>query len=387
MKKVCFISIVKTINDLKSEWIIQNNKPFDICSELLTSFYQENYPIELVEYADADIHTSIIVSFSTNIFYENPAALVVLKNVFDTNCKNIFVDLSSYDNQEISTDVYDFCRKECNRELYFLDKNLISVSNDIIYYEQHMWHAIHNLISNDVLNSFNTINKWEKRHIRPFKGLFLSGHIRFHKIQLLNYFYEKNLLENNFIWSSTDENWEPDCFDIFVPKDKQDEYRKFKILERVPHWPDFDSNELLKTKNYSPNVNISHYLNTYFEIILETQFYHKDGNRKDWNNISEKTFKAIRMGNPFIMVSKPNTLKLLKDKFGFDFEMNDWLHEYDTIEDDVIRMNSISKRIETLLSGNSLHDLYYKYIETKNNNTIFIENFYKQTLKTIYNKF
>jgi hypothetical protein len=34
-----------------------------------------------------------------------------------------------------------------------------------------------------------------------------------------------------------------------------------------------------------------------------------------------------------------------------------------------------------------LHDFYYKYFYNKNNNHIFIENFYNKPLETIFNKF
>lgn len=111
--------------------------------------------------------------------------------------------------------------------------------------------------------------------------------------------------------------------------------------------------------------------------------------RIDWNNVSEKSCKAIRMGTPFIMLSKPNTVKLLTDRFGFDVSIDGWNHDYDTIEDDRLRMATIKARVKDVLSMSTadLHDLYYQYFSTKNNNTIFIENFYKQPLQIIYNKF
>jgi len=391
MKRVCFIRIIKKQSITHIDWQFQNVKPFELIAELPTSFCEGNYPIEIIDYNDLDSNTSLVVSL-TSTDVNDAFHLDALKKVFNTNCKNIFIDLSTHDHQEIPIQIYEFCRMECNKELYFLDKNLIDVADDIIYYEQHMWHAINSVVPNRVLNNFKQLNDWEKPHIRSKKGLFLSGHIRFHKLELLNHFYEKGLLDENFIWSSTDETWEPESFRQFIPFDKEAEYRKFKILERIPHMPDFDFNQIKKQGGYSPNANIVHYLSTYFEIILETQFYHKDTNdycstRSDWNNISEKTFKAIRLGNPFIMVSKPNTLKLLKDKFGFDFEMKGWMHEYDSIQNDTTRMESIKNKIESVLQYDNLHDLYYEYFTHKFNNDIFIENFYNQTLNIIFNKF
>ncbi len=96
------------------------------------------------------------------------------------------------------------------------------------------------------------------------------------------------------------------------------------------------------------------------------------------------------MGTPFIMLSKPNTVKHLVNRFEFDFDVDGWKHsDYDEIEDDRLRMATIKAKVKDILSMSTadLHDLYYQYFSSKNNNTIFIENFYKKPLQIIYNKF
>ena len=61
----------------------------------------------------------------------------------------------------------------------------------------------------------------------------------------------------------------------------------------------------------------------------------------------------------------------------------------DEIEDDKLRMESIKLKLKSILeiSKEELHDFYYKYFYNKNNNHIFIENFYNKPLETIFNKF
>ncbi len=391
-KKVCFIRFINDNSIYGNGFRISDYELSEWTNELFRLYHKENYPIEFIKYANLDSDVTLVASLSV-VDISDELFLESLKRLLTIKCKKIFIDTSTYDHQEIPIEFYEFCRKESNKELWFLDKNLINVSNDILYYEQHMYHAINTLIENDTLECFRKLHIREQSRLKPHKGLFLSGHIRFHKVELLNYFYEKNLLNENFIWSCTDENWEPDSFRNFVPKEREAEFRNFKILEALPHMADLNYSKIKLEGGYSPNVNVLHYLSTYFEIILETQFYKKNGTnqwsatRNDWNNISEKTLKSIRMGNPFILVSKPNTLKLLKERFGFDFEMNGWMHEYDTIENDNDRMKSIQNKINSTLECDNLHELHYEYFNRKFNNDIFIENFYKQTLNIIFNKF
>jgi hypothetical protein len=246
------------------------------------------------------------------------------------------------------------------------------------------------------IKQYNELNDWCGKFVKPFKGLFLAGHIRFHKVELLNYLYVNGLLEDNFIWSCTDETFQPELYREFIPQPNETEFRNFKILERIPNSKDFDLFDKWKYHNYPAHVNFMNYFNTYFEIVPETHFYHRDNikptmdTRIDWNNVSEKSCKAIRMGTPFIMLSKPNTVKHLVDRFEFDLDIDGWKHsEYDEIEDDRLRMATIKAKVKDILSMNTadLHDLYYQYFSSKNNNTIFIENFYKKPLQIIYNKF
>ena len=244
--------------------------------------------------------------------------------------------------------------------------------------------------------SFIQLNTWSEKFQKPHKGLFLAGHIRFHKIELLNYLYENNLLDENFIWSSTDETFQSGMFREFIPERDDAEYRTFKILERIPNMQDFNLFDEWKYHNYPAHINYMNYFNTYFEIIPETHFYDRTNvsgatrnTRKDWISISEKTCKALRMNIPFVMLSKSNTVKLLTERFGFDVSLDFWNHSYDEIEDDKLRMESIKLKLKSILeiSKEELHDFYYKYFYNKNNNHIFIENFYNKPLETIFNKF
>jgi len=394
MKKVCFFKLRRKTGDSGFEWFWEDLKPNQTphISELITSLHNKGYSMELSNYDSINQDTSVVcvvecIDMDDIVFLDN------LKKIFKLNYKKLFIELVTYDHQEVSVKFYDFCRAECDRELYFIDKNLIDVADDILYFDNHSFHV--DMYVPHYLNEYKKINKWCRKFGKANKGLFLSGHIRFHKIQLLNFLYENNLLDENFLWSSTDEHWEPSLFNEFVPQSNENEFRNFKILERIPNMHDYDLFDKFKYNNYSFQVNHMHYFNSYFEVIPETQFYHREylpgtkDTRKDWNNFSEKTLKALLMDHPFVMVSKVNTLKYLTDKFGFDISMDNWMHEYDTIENDSDRMNAIQSKLKNILSmsKSDLHDLYYEYFDSKDNYSIFVNNFYNASLTKIYNKF
>lgn len=301
-------------------------------TELSNSFVENNFNFEMVNIENVDSNTSLIVSISV-IDMDDSDMLVILRKLLKTDCKNIFIELSCYDHQEIDIKFYDFCRENTNKELWFIDKNMLKVADDCLFFEHHCWHT--NMYMPKYNDSFKQLNSWLEKFQKPHKGLFLAGHIRFHKVELLNYLYENNLLDENFIWSSTDETFQSHNFREFIPERDEDAYRRFKILERLPNMQDFDLFDEWKYHNYPAHINYMNYFNTYFEIVPETHFYDRSDivrggtkrTRKDWVSISEKTCKALRMNIPFVMLSKANTVKLLVDRFGFDVSLDFWNHE------------------------------------------------------------
>jgi len=376
------------------EYIFRSVKPHtEGLTELSNSLIEKGYEFEFISNHKIDNETSLIVSISVIDIDDNNLSNKI-KEILNYNCKNIFIELSCYDHQEIDIRFYDFCRQNTNKELWFIDKNMLKVADDCLFFEHHCWHT--NMYMPKYNDSYVQLNKWLEKFQKPHKGLFLAGHIRFHKIELLNYLYENNLLDENFIWSSVDETFQSNNFREFIPERDEEKYRSFKILERLPNMQDFDLFDEWKYHNYPAHINYMNYFNSYFEVVPETHFYDrtnlKNGTRntrKDWISISEKTCKALRMNIPFIMLSKVNTVKLLVERFGFDVSLDFWNHNYDLIEDDVERMNAIKSKMNSILSlsKSELHNFYYQYFNLKKNYDIFIQNFYNKPLNEIWNKF
>lgn len=85
------------------------------------------------------------------------------------------------------------------------------------------------------------------------------------------------------------------------------------------------------------------YRETYFSVASETNYYATSPGRF----LSEKIFKPIALGHPFLVVSRPNTMALLR-QIGYK-TFSPWVDEsYDTETDDNIRLLMLLNEIERL---------------------------------------
>lgn len=92
--------------------------------------------------------------------------------------------------------------------------------------------------------------------------------------------------------------------------------------------------------------NISLYRDTLVSIVTETNFYTSE-NWESGRFLSEKTFKPIAHNHPFILVTVPKTLELLRS-LGYK-TFSPWIDEsYDLELDDNIRLKKIVKEINRI---------------------------------------
>ncbi len=105
---------------------------------------------------------------------------------------------------------------------------------------------------------------------------------------------------------------------------------------------------------------INYYEDSYFSIISETSFpFYKLGDAGDATDIgrilSEKTFKSIGMKHPFILLTNPHALKLLRE-IGYK-TFHPLIDEtYDSVTDPVVRICMIINEVKKLcaLEGDDL---------------------------------
>lgn len=96
-------------------------------------------------------------------------------------------------------------------------------------------------------------------------------------------------------------------------------------------------------------------LKSIINVVSETLFE----NHHNLKFITEKTFRAISMGQPFILLAQSNTLELLK-KYGFKTFDKWWDESYDLEEDDDTRLNKI-KNVILDLDKKSIEELSEMY--------------------------
>lgn len=130
------------------------------------------------------------------------------------------------------------------------------------------------------------------------------------------------------------------------------------------------------------------YENSYFSVIPETLFYdtfnsalpaigHVDA--VIGAMITEKTYKAITMKHPFILLTRPHTLKVLKERGYKTF--SPFIDEsYDEILDDKLRLNAVTSEINRLVKSDlvafthQVKDIVEHNAETLWRQTVFDPN-------------
>lgn len=123
------------------------------------------------------------------------------------------------------------------------------------------------------------------------------------------------------------------------------------ILKIPPMY--LDTDELITNRAELESRADYLYSDTYFSVVSETNFYDFSPGRF----LSEKIFKPVAMGHPFILLSRPNSLQLLRRLSYQTF--SPWIDEsYDQEEDDNRRLLMILNEIERLsnLTPNELTD-------------------------------
>ena len=389
MKKCTFKSIIRKNNSYN---IIHDIKPFDPFSELVHSLHSYE-KIDIINFTDLTSDVNLFIAFDIVDVNANFTEFVYefLKSV---NCKNVFIDFSTYDNQEISEEDLDTIESLTDKPIYFLTKNLIQNRENHLYFEELAYHHIKE--DKAIPSQYESYKKLKSAHFNfwpKFKGFYYVGHTRIHKIKYLEFLYQNNHL-NEFIWSCTGLDFDIDIFKDLVPVEYEKEFNSFEVLKLLPRALDHDIFNRRQYELIQGNPNLITYLDTCFEIVAETRFYDAAGSNgskktyKSWNNISEKIMKPTLLGHPFILISKPNTIKMLEErgiKYSYDF----WNFEYDNIENNDDRMQEI-QNFTTKVMQMSMKELsefnkdYYHF--SKSNYKNFIEGVYKTPIHNIWNK-
>jgi hypothetical protein len=142
-----------------------------------------------------------------------------------------------------------------------------------------------------------------------------------------------------------------------------------------------DTNDLHINRPEQSRSTDHYYENSYFSVVSETTFYHKD-NIQNSRFLTEKTYKAISMKHPFVLASIPKSLEVLH-KLGYktfspfinesyDQEMNDNKRML-MVVDEINRLSNLSQeQLQHYIDG-VVPICEYNY-ELLKNRTQFIYN-------------
>jgi hypothetical protein len=134
MKKCSFISIIRKYNSEDDSYaydVKYDIKPYGEFSELVTSLNKFE-KIEIVDFKNLSYDVNLFISFfcmDSGDYFDTFVSNLLKPLV----CKTIFLDFSTYDNQEIGEEELNSIEKLTDKPIYFITKNLLqNRSNRII---------------------------------------------------------------------------------------------------------------------------------------------------------------------------------------------------------------------------------------------------------------
>lgn len=232
----------------------------------------------------------------------------------------------------------------------FQQFDLPNITHENVNYWEREWQTI--------INSNTNLDQLENITNKPYRFLYLGGSPRAHRLLMLSFFIENKLL-NQSLYSIIDDkqtlvghclkyahpnNYVP-IEDFLKAKDIIDFskiiYPKYLTMQPGQHH-----------KQHSLSLGeLALFKSTYLSIITETSFFKNDSTEEniynwhlDYSLICEKTLRSIACLHPFIVTTRPHSLKDLRE-LGYK-TFTPYIDEsYDEIENDYERLKHIQQII------------------------------------------
>jgi len=175
---------------------------------------------------------------------------------------------------------------------------------------------------------------------KTYKFLNLNRRLRKHRLDILNFFWKENMLSDVLV-SYDAKMVTEDGLHNFIYKNGIDDWNSFYnyLQQTSPKIVDYDDLDNVWGYGFESKET---YKKSLISILSETSFYEENG------YLSEKIWKPIAHGHPFILVGPHNSLKSLREEFGFK-TFHPYIDEsYDIEKDPNLRMELIQKEIKRL---------------------------------------
>lgn len=165
---------------------------------------------------------------------------------------------------------------------------------------------------------------------------------RVHRFLFVGLLKTRNLLGQGYVSFQPEIPWEQAWpqFNGLI-----DEKYKNQVLNLEPLF--IDTTDLSVNYNYPTEFTVSFYENSWFSVVSETHFFNNESNRF----LTEKTFKVIMHKHPFLLITSPNSLELLKE-IGYKTFSPFFDESYDKEYDPHKRMILIVNEVERLCNLN-----------------------------------
>ena len=214
-----------------------------------------------------------------------------------------------------------------------------------------MWYSLFETTGKDTIRQRKTLPTLEKKRKYTKKFLNLNRRWRLHRPLLVTMLYDRGLLDEGYVsLAPSDDRRDWKQVWNWLSKKHYGHKEITKILKRsegVQQLPPMylDEKDLVTNRAEHQTSIESYYQETFFSVVSETTFY------ENVPFLSEKIFKTIAMGHPFILVGSPNTLQYLK-KLGYRTFAPYINEHYDSIEDHGDRAIAIVDEIERICKLN-----------------------------------
>jgi hypothetical protein len=270
--------------------------------------------------------TDTVESIYRNVIlrYDIPAEQVIFQSAVPTMIKTVERIAEKYGAPQLKLDYFN-CFEATGIDTIHTNKNIIGITKT---------------------------KKW------PKKFLCLNRRWRSHRPLMMLMLYERNLLDKGHISfgkSDRGDNWRNSFRELRnIYKDN-----KFinDLIERnkdIVDLPDLylDTTDLVTNRAQYESSIVKYYKETYFSVVNETTYH------EGIPFFSEKIFKVMAIGHPFILSTVANSLPLLRD-LGYK-TFHPFIDEtYDTVQDDSLRMTAIVDEIERLCSLDKIQTLEF----------------------------
>lgn len=242
----------------------------------------------------------------------------------------------------------------------------INIFQAVFFAQMSTHHGYFNIHKRDAEISVTEHLEYKSTHnIKQFNCL--NRIVRPHRVALMAMLHYYKLLDNCEV--SMDNCSRHDIPNSYGDHPAYQEMEFEKFTKTLPIVLDDANFQFNKAQNFVKSM----YLNTWYSVITETYFqeYYKTS-----KFLSEKIFKPIRAKHPFVLVSQPNSLQLLRD-LGFKTFSDVWDESYDKIENPTERLEAICTLINNLNSKTK-----YEWLELYNTVSPILEHNYKVLMNT-----